>query len=96
MPERSASVGLLVEQIAKSLVDKPERVEVGILQGENVTIFELRVAPDDVGKIIGKEGRIAKSMRIILAAISMSLKRRFALDIIDTNRQKIQTFIERG
>lgn len=83
MPDQSARVSLLIEQLAQSLVDRPERVEVGTLQGENLTVFELRVAPEDVGKVIGKQGRIAKSMRILLSAMSMSLKQKFTLDIID-------------
>lgn len=85
MPDQSAKVCQLIEQLAQSLVDQPQRVEVGTLRGESVTIFELRVAPEDVGKVIGKQGRIARSMRILLGAMSMSLKQKFALDIIDKN-----------
>lgn len=96
MPDQSAKVCLLVEQLAQSLVDNSERVEVRTLRGESVTIFELRVAPEDVGKVIGKQGRIAKSMRILLAAMSMSLKQKFALDIIDTNSCSRQLKDEAG
>lgn len=83
MPDQSAKVCMLIEQLAQSLVDKPEQVEVGTLRGENVTVFELRVAPEDVGKVIGRQGRTARSMRILLGAMSMSLKHKFTLDIIE-------------
>ncbi len=88
MPDQSARVSLLIEQLAQSLVDKPERVAVGTLRGEGVTVFELHVAPEDVGKVIGKQGRIARSMRILLGAMSMSLKQKFTLDIIDKHNEQ--------
>lgn len=96
MPDQSAKICQLIEQLAQSLVDQPERVEVGTLRGESVTIFELRVAPEDVGKVIGRQGRIARSMRIILGAISMSLKQKFALDIIDKSSCSRQLRDEAG
>ncbi|MDI6807882.1 MAG: KH domain-containing protein [Candidatus Eisenbacteria bacterium] len=60
----------LIEFIAKSLVDRPDEVAVTEVPGERATVYELRVAPDDLGKIIGKNGRTARSMRIALSAAS--------------------------
>ena len=73
----------LVELIAKSLVDNPEKVVVSQLQGEQTTILELKVAPEDLGKVIGKQGRTARAIRVILGAAGMKLKRRFNLEIIE-------------
>jgi predicted RNA-binding protein YlqC (UPF0109 family) len=73
----------LVELIAKSLVDNPDKVQVSQLDGEQTSILELRVAPDDVGKVIGKQGRTAQAIRLILGAAGMKLKKRFNLEIID-------------
>ncbi len=73
----------LVEMIAKALVDSPERVVVSQLEGEQTTILELKVAPEDLGKVIGKQGRTARAIRIILGAAGMKLKRRFNLEIIE-------------
>ena len=61
----------LVEYIAKSLVDHPEQVEVREIQGETGLILELRVAPEDMGKVIGKQGRIAKALRAVVKAASL-------------------------
>ncbi|MCX6559622.1 MAG: KH domain-containing protein [Candidatus Aminicenantes bacterium] len=73
----------LVELIAKALVDQPEKVAVSILDGEQTTILELKVAPEDLGKVIGKQGRTARAIRIILGAAGMKTKRRFNLEIIE-------------
>ena len=73
----------LVEMIAKSLVDNPDKVQVSQLDGEQTSILELKVAPDDIGKVIGKHGRTAQAIRIILGAAGMKLKKRFNLEIID-------------
>jgi predicted RNA-binding protein YlqC (UPF0109 family) len=73
----------LIEDIAKALVDIPEEVQVKELQGEQTTVLELKVAPTDLGKIIGKQGRTARSIRTILGAASMKLHRRYELDIIE-------------
>ncbi len=73
----------LVEMIAKSLVDNPEKVVVSQLEGEQTTILELKVAPEDLGKVIGKQGRTARAIRVILGAAGMKLKRRFNLEIIE-------------
>lgn len=73
----------LVEYIAKSLVDDPEKVEVNLIEGEKSTILELRVADDDVGKVIGKHGRIAKAIRTLLSAGSTKTGKRVVLEILD-------------
>jgi predicted RNA-binding protein YlqC (UPF0109 family) len=73
----------LVEAIAKALVDNPEDVSVRAVEGEQVTVLELRVHPSDLGKVIGRQGRTAKSIRTILGAAGMKLKRRFTLEILE-------------
>jgi uncharacterized protein len=73
----------LIETIAKALVDDPQAVEVTEIDGEHNLLIELRVAKDDIGKVIGREGRTAQSMRTILAAASTKLGRRSHLDIVD-------------
>ena len=73
----------LVELIAKSLVDDPDKVQVSQLEGEQSSILELKVAPEDLGKVIGKQGRTARAIRTLLGAAGMKLKRRFNLEIIE-------------
>jgi predicted RNA-binding protein YlqC (UPF0109 family) len=73
----------LVEQIAKSLVDHPDKVIVHAVEGEQVTVLELRVDPTDLGKVIGKQGRTARSIRTILGAAGMKLRKRFTLEILE-------------
>lgn len=73
----------LVEYIAKSLVDDPSQVVVNQVEGEKSTIIELRVAPDDLGKVIGKQGRIAKAVRTLLMASSAKSGRQVSLNILD-------------
>jgi predicted RNA-binding protein YlqC (UPF0109 family) len=73
----------LIEDIAKALVDIPEEVSVREVQGEQVTVLELKVAPSDIGKVIGKQGRTARSIRTILGAAGMKLNRRFTLEILE-------------
>ncbi len=73
----------LIEYIAKSLVDDPAAVQVGVVEGETSTVLELRVAADDIGKVIGKHGRIAKAMRTILSASSGAADKRVVLEILD-------------
>ena len=73
----------LIELIAKALVDQPEKVVVSVLEGEQTTILELKVAPEDLGKVIGKQGRTARAIRILLGAAGMKLKRRYNLEIIE-------------
>ena len=69
--------------IAKALVDNPDAVRVEEIGGEQTTVLELRVAPEDLGKIIGKQGRTAKAIRVILGATSAKLKKHFILEIIE-------------
>jgi len=73
----------LIEYIAKLLVDNPEEVSVTELEGEQTTVIELKVAKEDLGKIIGKQGRTARAMRTILGAASMKLKKRSVLEILE-------------
>jgi predicted RNA-binding protein YlqC (UPF0109 family) len=73
----------LIEDIAKALVDLPDQVSVNEVQGEQVTVLELRVAPTDLGKVIGKQGRTARCIRTLLAAAGMKLNRRFTLEILE-------------
>ena len=73
----------LVEYIAKSLVDDPENVSVSIIEGEKSTILELRVSQDDIGKVIGKHGRIAKAVRTVLSAAASKTGKRVLLEILD-------------
>ncbi len=73
----------LIETIAKQLVDYPDDVDVEEIDGDNNTVIELRVAREDLGKVIGRDGRTAQSMRTLLTAASSKLGRRAHLDIID-------------
>ncbi|UCF01958.1 MAG: KH domain-containing protein [Deltaproteobacteria bacterium] len=73
----------LIEMIAKALVDYPEQVEVSELEGEQTSVIELRVAKDDLGKVIGKQGRTARAMRTILSAASTKIRKRAVLEIIE-------------
>ena len=73
----------LLEMIAKALVDNPDEVAVNEIAGEQTTVFELRVAQSDVGKVIGKHGRTAHSIRTLLEAAGMKLRKRFVLEILD-------------
>ncbi len=73
----------LVSEIAKALVDSPNEVSVNEVEGEQVTVLELRVAPSDLGKVIGKQGRTARSIRTLLGAAGMKLNRRFTLEILE-------------
>jgi len=73
----------LIEDIAKSLVDVPEDVVVTTVDGEQVTVIELKVAASDLGKVIGKQGRTARSIRTILGAAGMKVNRRYTLEILE-------------
>ncbi len=73
----------LLELIAKALVDNPDEVKVSEVGGEQTTILELRVAQEDLGKVIGKQGRTARAIRTILSAAGMKLRKRFHLEIIE-------------
>lgn len=78
-----AGIRELVEDIAKALVDDSDKVVVREVQGEQITVLELRVGPNDLGKIIGKQGRTARSIRTLLGAAGMKLNRRFTLEILE-------------
>jgi len=73
----------LVQFMAEALVDHPEQVSVNMVEGENSLILELKVAPDDVGKVIGKGGQTAKAMRKILSAAATKLKKKSLLQIVE-------------
>ena len=81
--DQGGDMRALVEQIARALVDEPEQVSVQAVDGEQVTVLELRVAPNDLGKVIGKQGRTARSIRTILTAAGMKLHKRFTLEILE-------------
>jgi predicted RNA-binding protein YlqC (UPF0109 family) len=78
-----SSLKEVVETIAKVLVDAPDEVAVHEIDGEATTVLELRVAPQDLGKVIGKQGRTARAMRTLLRAAGMKLKKRFVLEIVE-------------
>jgi len=73
----------LIAYVAKALVDKPEEVVVTEIRGQQTSVIELKVAKEDIGKIIGKQGRTALAMRTILSAASTKIKRRATLEIIE-------------
>jgi predicted RNA-binding protein YlqC (UPF0109 family) len=73
----------LVDQMAKALVDKPDKVTVHELKGQNTSVIELRVAKEDVGKVIGKKGRNAEALRTIIGAAAMKEHKTYVLEIID-------------
>jgi predicted RNA-binding protein YlqC (UPF0109 family) len=73
----------LVELIAKALVDNPENVVVNAVEGGQVTVIELKVHPSELGKVIGRQGRTAKSIRTILGAAGMKMKKRLTLEILE-------------
>jgi predicted RNA-binding protein YlqC (UPF0109 family) len=78
----------LVREIARALVDEPNAVEVEAVSREENTVLNLRVAPQDVGKVIGKQGRTARSVRTILGAVSMKLHHRYTLDILEEDDEE--------
>ncbi len=73
----------LIEYIAKALVDHPEEVQVNEVAGEQTSVIELKVAKDDLGKVIGRQGRTARAMRTILSAASTKLNKRAVLEILE-------------
>lgn len=73
----------MIEEIARALVDHPDEVRVSEVQGEQTTVLELRVAPDDLGKVIGKQGRTARAMRTLLAAAGTKHQMRAVLEILE-------------
>jgi len=73
----------LLEEIARSLVDRPEEVSVQEIDAEGATVLELKVAQEDLGKVIGRQGRTARAMRTLLGAAGMKLRRRLVLEILE-------------
>ena len=73
----------LLEEIAKALVDSPEDVVVQEVEGEQTTVLELRVRNEDLGKVIGRQGRTARAIRTLLAAAGMKVQKRFVLEILE-------------
>jgi predicted RNA-binding protein YlqC (UPF0109 family) len=73
----------LVKAIVKALVDNPDQVQVRAIEGEQLTVFELRVHASDLGKVIGRQGRTAQAIRTILSAVGMKLRKRFTLEILE-------------
>lgn len=73
----------LLEEIAKALVDNPEDVHVTEVEGEQTTVLELRVRNDDLGKVIGRQGRTARAIRTLLSAAGMKVHKRFVLEILE-------------
>ena len=95
MNESTVSVGAepalqmkqLMQEIVQALVDQPENVSIEVLTENDASVIRLRVAHVDIGKVIGKQGRTARSLRTILGAASMKLHHRFALDILEQGEQ---------
>ena len=73
----------LIEYIAKALVDQPDQVKVSEVEGEKTSVIELTVAKEDLGKVIGKQGRTARAIRTILSAASTKIRKRSVLEIIE-------------
>jgi predicted RNA-binding protein YlqC (UPF0109 family) len=72
----------LVEEIAKALVDYPDEIQVTAVEGSEVTVLKLRANPEDLGKIIGRQGRTVQAIRILLSAAGMKIHRRFTLEVL--------------
>jgi predicted RNA-binding protein YlqC (UPF0109 family) len=81
--EQAGDMRALIEQIAKALVDEPEQVAVQAVDEDGGTVLELKVAPNDLGKVIGKQGRTARAMRTLLGAASMKLHKHYSLEILE-------------
>jgi len=79
----SISLKELIEFVARALVDHPDQVEVSEISGEQTIVLELKVAKEDLGKVIGKQGRTVKAMRAILSAASSKLRKRADLEILE-------------
>ncbi len=81
--DAGAELAELIDFIARALVDLPDEVDVTEVAGEQTSVLELRVAPEDIGRVIGKQGRTVRAMRTLLSAVSMKLRRRAVLEIIE-------------
>ena len=83
MSETGGDLRALIEQIARSLVDEPDQVMVEDVDGEEGRMLELTVAPGDLGKVIGKQGRTARALRTLLGAAGMKVQKRYTLEILE-------------
>jgi uncharacterized protein len=83
MSEPTGDMRVLVEQIARALVDDPAQVSVNPVEEGGETVLELTVGPNDLGRVIGKQGRTARAMRNLLGAASLKFNRRFTLEILE-------------
>lgn len=83
MTEPTGNMQSLLEQIAKSLVDEPDQVSVSQSEHGESSTFELKVAPNDLGKVIGKQGRTARALRALMSAAGVKLNKRFNLEIVE-------------
>jgi uncharacterized protein len=81
--EQSGDMRVLIEHIAKALVDAPDQVAVDAVDEDQATVLELKVAADDLGKVIGKQGRTARALRTLLGAAGMKLHKRYTLEILE-------------
>ncbi|MEW6440309.1 MAG: KH domain-containing protein [bacterium] len=82
-PGSTDSIKDLIEYIARALVDRPDQVKVSEVEGEKTSVIELTVAKEDLGKVIGKQGRTARAIRTILSAASTKIRKRSVLEIIE-------------
>jgi hypothetical protein len=87
MTQGTPAVQQLILEITQSLVDAPQAVHVDVVEREDNTLLRLRVAQPDIGKVIGKQGRTARSLRTILAAVGVKQQHRFNLDILDEDEE---------
>ena len=83
MNEQTGDMRALIEQIAKALVDEPDQVSVNQIDARQGSVLELKVAPNDLGKVIGKQGRTARAMRNLLGATGMKFNKHFTLEILE-------------
>ncbi len=89
LPDRNFAVAemqTLITEITRALVDDADAVKVEVITQQDATVLRLHVSPTDIGKVIGKQGRTARSLRTILGAASMKLQHRFSLDIVEAGR----------
>jgi predicted RNA-binding protein YlqC (UPF0109 family) len=83
MSEQSGDVKVLLEQVTRALVDAPDQVSVNSVEEDGDTILELTVGPNDLGKVIGKQGRTARALRTLLSAASIKAHKRYTLEILE-------------
>jgi uncharacterized protein len=83
MTEQSGDAKVLLEQVARALVDVPDQVSVNAIDEDGETVFELTVAESDLGKVIGKSGRTARALRALLSAAGVKAHKRYSLEILE-------------